>query len=72
MPEDAGGITYALGFILATALLHFAGIAAAVSVIRQWASMVGQLPGLPGLHLPPADLAWSWDGFSYGMFCERS
>lgn len=28
MPEDAGGLAYALGFMLATALLHAAGIAA--------------------------------------------
>jgi urease accessory protein len=34
MPPDAGGLTYALGFMTATALLHIAGIAAAVGVTR--------------------------------------
>ena len=34
MPADAGGLTYALGFMLATALLHAAGIVAATGVAR--------------------------------------
>lgn len=34
MPADAGGLTYALGFIAATALLHAAGIAGALGVAR--------------------------------------
>jgi urease accessory protein len=34
MPVDAGGLTYALGFMLATALLHAAGILAAMGVAR--------------------------------------
>ncbi|UJW87647.1 HupE/UreJ family protein [Devosia sp. SL43] len=34
MPEDAGGLTYALGFIAATTLLHLAGIGAALGVSR--------------------------------------
>jgi urease accessory protein len=34
MPVDAGGLTYALGFMTATALLHAAGIAAAMIVAR--------------------------------------
>lgn len=32
MPADAGGLTYALGFMLATGLLHAVGIAAAMGV----------------------------------------
>lgn len=34
MPEDAGGLAYALGFSLATALLHAAGIAAGFGLGR--------------------------------------
>ncbi len=34
MPQDAGGLTFALGFIVATALLHAAGIGAAMGVSR--------------------------------------
>lgn len=34
MPTDASGLMYALGFMLATALLHLAGIAAAMGVSR--------------------------------------
>ena len=34
MPADAGGLTYALGFMLATALLHVAGIFAAMLAAR--------------------------------------
>ena len=34
MPADASGLTYAAGFVLATALLHLAGIAATFSVAR--------------------------------------
>lgn len=34
MPESAAGLTYALGFVTATALLHLAGIAAALGVAR--------------------------------------
>lgn len=34
MPQDAGGLTYALGFMTATALLHVAGIAGAMCVVR--------------------------------------
>lgn len=34
MPADAAGLTYALGFITATALLHAAGILAAIGVAR--------------------------------------
>ena len=34
MPADASGLSYALGFIIATALLHVAGIAAAMGVAR--------------------------------------
>lgn len=34
MPSDTSGITYAAGFITATALLHLAGIAASMSVAR--------------------------------------
>ena len=32
MPADAGALTYALGFVAATALLHAAGIAGAMGV----------------------------------------
>ncbi len=32
MPADAGALTYALGFVVATALLHTAGIAASMGV----------------------------------------
>jgi urease accessory protein len=34
MPETAAGLTYALGFVIATALLHAAGILAALGVSR--------------------------------------
>lgn len=34
MPEDAGGLAYALGFMLATALLHAAGIGAGFGLGR--------------------------------------
>ncbi|KQX42538.1 urease accessory protein [Devosia sp. Root436] len=34
MPETAAGLTYALGFAAATALLHLAGIAAALGVAK--------------------------------------
>lgn len=34
MPADASGLTYALGFVAATALLHVAGIAASAGVAR--------------------------------------
>ena len=34
MPADAGGLIYALGFMLATALLHVAGILAAMLAAR--------------------------------------
>jgi urease accessory protein len=34
MPPDAAGLQYALGFVLATALLHFAGIRIALGVGR--------------------------------------
>jgi len=34
MPTDASGLMYALGFMLATALLHLAGIVAAMGVSR--------------------------------------
>lgn len=34
MPETAGGLTYALGFVAATALLHLAGIAATLGAAR--------------------------------------
>ena len=38
MPADAGALTYALGFVAATALLHIAGIAATMGV----ASLTGK------------------------------
>jgi urease accessory protein len=38
MPADAGALTYALGFVAATALLHAAGIAASMGV----AAMTGR------------------------------
>ncbi|QDZ10488.1 HupE/UreJ family protein [Devosia ginsengisoli] len=34
MPDTAGGLTYALGFVVATALLHAAGIVAALGAAR--------------------------------------
>lgn len=34
MPDAAGGLTYALGFVVATALLHAAGIVAALGAAR--------------------------------------
>lgn len=34
MPDTAGGLTYALGFVVATALLHAAGILAALGVSK--------------------------------------
>jgi urease accessory protein len=34
MPDDAGGVAYACGFIVATALLHLLGIAAALGAAK--------------------------------------
>ena len=52
MPENAGGVTYAVGFIVATALLHVVGILAAFGaarVIGRYGRMTGlPLPGGPG------------------------
>ena len=48
MPADAGGLSYALGFMAATALLHAAGIAAAMSVARlvgKYGKAVAQVAG---------------------------
>jgi urease accessory protein len=48
MPEDAGGLTYALGFVVATALLHIAGIAAALGVSRiigRYGKLAAQVAG---------------------------
>lgn len=48
MPQAAGGLTYALGFIAATALLHLAGIAAAVGIARvvgRYGKVAAQLAG---------------------------
>jgi urease accessory protein len=48
MPADAGGLTYALGFMLATALLHVAGIVAAMGVARivgRYGKIVAQVAG---------------------------
>lgn len=58
MPADAGGLNYALGFMLATALLHAAGIAAAMGVARVvgkygwvFAQLAGGLFALGGVGL---------------------
>ena len=48
MPADAGGLTYALGFRAATALLHAAGIAAAMGVAKvvgKYGKTVAQVAG---------------------------
>lgn len=48
MPETAGGLTYALGFVMATALLHITGIAAALGgarIIGHHGKAVAQLAG---------------------------
>lgn len=48
MPADSSGLGYALGFIVATALLHVAGIAAALGVAKlvgQYGKRVAQVAG---------------------------
>lgn len=48
MPEGAGGVNYALGFVVATALLHLAGIAAALGtarIIGRYGKLAAQLAG---------------------------
>ena len=48
MPEGAGGLTYALGFVAATALLHLAGIVAALGIARiigRYGRLAAQLAG---------------------------
>lgn len=48
MPETAGGITYALGFVVATAMLHATGIAAAMGatrVVGRYGRMAAQVAG---------------------------
>ncbi|MEO5807744.1 HupE/UreJ family protein [Devosia sp.] len=48
MPADAGGALYAAGFIVATALLHVAGILAAFGVARvvgKYGKLVAQVAG---------------------------
>ena len=48
MPADAGGLTFALGFVAATALLHAAGIAGAMGVAAvtgRYGKAVAQVAG---------------------------
>lgn len=48
MPADASGLTYAAGFIVATALLHLAGIAATLGVskiVGRYGKLAAQLTG---------------------------
>jgi urease accessory protein len=48
MPADAGALTYALGFVAATALLHVAGIAGAMGVAAvtgKYGRLVAQIAG---------------------------
>lgn len=48
MPADAGGLMYALGFMTATALLHAAGIIAAMGVAKivgKYGKLVAQVAG---------------------------
>lgn len=48
MPEAAGGMSYALGFVAATALLHLAGIAAALGatrIIGRYGRLAAQIAG---------------------------
>jgi urease accessory protein len=48
MPADAGGLTYALGFVAATAMLHAAGIAGALGVsklVGKYGRTVAQIAG---------------------------
>ncbi len=48
MPADAGALTYALGFVAATALLHIAGIAASMGVAAvtgKYGRTVAQIAG---------------------------
>jgi urease accessory protein len=58
MPADAGALTYALGFVAATAMLHVAGIAAAMGVAgvtgkygRTIAQVAGGLFALGGMGI---------------------
>jgi urease accessory protein len=48
MPESIGGLTYALGFVTATALLHVAGIAAALGgarIVGRYGKFAAQIVG---------------------------
>ena len=48
MPADASGLSYAAGFVVATALLHIAGIAAtfgAAKLVGKYGRMVAQIAG---------------------------
>ena len=48
MPQGTGGVTYALGFVLATALLHLGGIAAArgaAGVVGRYGRIAAQVAG---------------------------
>lgn len=48
MPENAAGLTYALGFVAATALLHAAGILAALGsarIVGRYGKTAAQLAG---------------------------
>lgn len=48
MPETAGGLTYALGFVVATAMLHATGIAAAMGasrIVGRYGRMAAQVAG---------------------------
>ncbi len=45
MPQDASGLTYGLGFLVATAFLHGSGIALAAAVTRQGHERLVRLAG---------------------------
>jgi len=45
MPDSAGGASYALGFVLATALLHVVGIGLGITAGRYMSSRVARIGG---------------------------
>lgn len=55
MPETASGIEYAIGFVLATALLHGVGIALGIGIQKISKAIVGRFAGaaitLYGVHI---------------------
>ena len=56
MPVDASGLTYGLGFMLATALLHLAGIGLGIGIGRLATSQGGRLTQASGAAIAAAGL----------------